>query len=484
MSKCDLKIEFSRQDRRYRVGERIHGEVQIRVNSEFRSNGVILERYWRTHGRGNTERGEREKQRLDEGGQWAAGDLMTFPFEFPAPQGPATYRGTYLNIDHYIQVRVDVPWSFDPKLEEEFLLVDHGPSYEGKPKPPKPVTELATSVGGNSVGGILGVALLIAGVIFFCPFGIVLIPIGLTILFFSIRKSLAEKKLGKVSLDFPKQFVSPGETLPVRIDFTPRRGGGLRKVTLVLEGKELCVSGSGSNRTTHKHVISKQTVDLGAPTTLVAGSPVRLAADVAMPDTQAYSFDSSDNKIRWEAVIRFDLPNWPDWIETIPLVLVPAGGEGTPAGAAGRDFVEQPVTARLVDEPSPVPPGDSPVAAGSAAASVLGQYELVVSLDKLREASRFANDREEIIEQLAKYAFEFEVEIEDSERTYGTLHSEAVRGGSTVRGRVAGSSHQVVVQVSAAHDAALQRDPYRLKVTARPVAWSSLYERLEMCEVG
>ena len=108
MAKCDLHIEFDRPDRTYFGGEEITGNVHVSVNADVRCDGLTLETHWKTHGRGNTARGPKEKWTLF-AGEWRAGEAAKYPFRFTAPHGPGTYRGKYLNIDHYLRARADIP---------------------------------------------------------------------------------------------------------------------------------------------------------------------------------------------------------------------------------------------------------------------------------------------------------------------------------------------------------------------------------------
>ena len=55
-----------------------------------------------------------------------AGEVKTIPFNILVEGVPLTYRGEYLNIDHYVDVRIDIPWSLDPKASEEFLVLAGG----------------------------------------------------------------------------------------------------------------------------------------------------------------------------------------------------------------------------------------------------------------------------------------------------------------------------------------------------------------------
>ncbi len=132
MSKLRMQIVFDREDRSYRGGEQVAGEVVVTASAEVVCNGLKLEYFWQTHGKGNKDRGEGGQQILFEG-QWRAGETNRYPFEFKSLPGPPTYHGHHLNIDHYVRVRADIPWSFDPKTTEEFILSPGGSPYSTQP---------------------------------------------------------------------------------------------------------------------------------------------------------------------------------------------------------------------------------------------------------------------------------------------------------------------------------------------------------------
>ena len=122
MSKCDIQILFDRSDRTYHGGDTVSGEVIVQVNQDISCNGIILKHYWSTHGKGNTKTGEKHTIRLSETQPLQAGEELRLPFEFQSELWPLTYRGTNINVDHYVHVAVDVPWAIDPKHSEEFIV--------------------------------------------------------------------------------------------------------------------------------------------------------------------------------------------------------------------------------------------------------------------------------------------------------------------------------------------------------------------------
>ena len=80
MSKCDITIEFDRSDSTYRGGETVSGTAQVTVNKNLTSKGITLSRFWKTHGRGNTDGGSAHTEILASDAQLVAGETFNFPF--------------------------------------------------------------------------------------------------------------------------------------------------------------------------------------------------------------------------------------------------------------------------------------------------------------------------------------------------------------------------------------------------------------------
>ncbi|MFT7638944.1 MAG: sporulation-control protein spo0M, partial [Pirellulaceae bacterium] len=225
MSRCNISISFDNADRVYQPGETISGEISVQVNKDTNCSGLIVEQFWQTHGRGNTDRGECRTVILDEG-MWQAGEQYHFPFSFATPDGPPTYHGKYLNIDHYIEVRVDVPWAFDPTHREEFILLPGDRPYAYGPE----ITETMNT--NSSLAKWAGVPfLVIAAILVFTPLFFIGIPLLIGALFFVMRNFMAEKRIGKVDVQWDSLSVVPGERIRLNIHFVPKVAGKLNAIT-------------------------------------------------------------------------------------------------------------------------------------------------------------------------------------------------------------------------------------------------------------
>ncbi len=540
MSKCDLGIVFDRPDRRYRAGEEVTGTVHVQVNQDVECNGVLLERFWQTHGRGNTATGPKQTDILEKG-PLRAGQVLSFPFRFTAADGPPTYHGRYLNVDHYVHLRVDVPWAIDPKLKEEYILLPGPRPYGNMPSLAGGAFAGKKSLG--AVGVPIGVGLLVFGAFFFIPFGLFLIPAGLIVLFFALRKTLAEKRIGQVSFTCGSAKVAPGSDLPARLYFVPRKSSHLNRITAKLVGRERCVSGSGTNRTTHTHKFHERTVSLLSECDVTPGSPIDLKATVPIPQTDAFSFHATDNALEWELEVCVDIPLWPDWVEKRPLIVRPRlepeiveavvveeapplapGPAATVAGAgaavydipleqaprapsspsfdqpeAAEPFVageaaeteaefREPLPSEEAPSPEPAPaetplPEPQPPASEPAAAPVTAAA-LIGIVGQIATADRYSRQREQIIEQNSEQPFQCAVEITRAERTYTYIPDERYRTGRTVTGKLHGTDCEVTVQLPAERNDEIDalRPGSLISAQCKLLKWNTIYDRLEMRE--
>jgi len=350
MSKCDVEIRLDEHDRTYAPGERIRGHVAVTTDQAVRCKGLTVTLQWRTHGRGNRDAGPESKVQLFQG-EWGGGEQHAYGFEFIAPSGPATYHGTFVNVDHYLTARVDLPWALDPKAETEILLVppagareyDFGPSY----KPP--ATELKREGSALAVGSLLtagcfgvpGLAIIAGGIgfavsylrgssqegifpaIFMLLFGGVFAVVGFGLAFVLQKRNVARRKLGDPLVNVTPTTARPGDRVSVQITLQPRSSLTLAGAVAVLKGRERAVSGSGTNRTTHTHDLHGQEVGLGAPPQLEAGQMASFNASLQVPADAAPTFAAGDNDVKWMVELRIGIAGWPDWEREYPIDVRP-----------------------------------------------------------------------------------------------------------------------------------------------------------------
>lgn len=329
MSKCDISIELDDPQGAYHLGDTVTGTVKILVNKDVNCSALKITGLWKTHGRGNTDRGKYGEHTAFEG-IMKAGEVKTIPFNILVEGVPLTYRGEYLNIDHYVDVRIDIPWSLDPKASEEFLVLAGG--IQEIEEPLKTGHNTSSTLFGCAIFPLL--ASLFAYLVSlqfedeagkmtgFCV-ALILLVIFIYIVAKAILRRLREKKLGVVNLEMDTYIITPNSSVPCKLVFSPLKPIEVNKVTAKLTATEVVTSGSGTDATTHTKILFEEIANLSDYQLFQPYQSAEISGDICIPDTMAYSFESSSNKLHWELAIHMDVKSCPDWKHKANLRLVP-----------------------------------------------------------------------------------------------------------------------------------------------------------------
>ena len=484
MSKCDIDINFDRSDRVYRGGEIVSGEVLVRVNKDINSNGIILSHYWRTHGRGNVTTGLKHTIPLCESQPLQAGEELRLPFEFVSELWPLTYRGNFINLDHYVHVGVDVPWAIDPKHAEEFIVIagQRPPQFTGCRSD---LIDLKKQNAKDSKSGGIGLVLKLGlGVLMLSllaalgMLAIFLVPIAICFgLIYWFRKKAISGRVGNVDFTTPVIVVSPGEDWPCVLEFTPRKTFRINEISAQLLVQEIATSGSGTNKTTCRTALFDEKQIVLPAGQLTAGELVSEHLQIPLPDSDAWSLDVSDNKIKWTIDVRIDIPRFPDWSQKTTLQMIPARFlQGSATNTAPSDS-SGPISFDKASNTF----ADHATIEETAPATV---FELVSAINN---ADRYGNERTQVISAVGGQTFGIAVIVD---RTSTTLEfAESVRPehqqGRTILGKLAGTDQDVQLFTrqhnNAAIDAIARDEVWESQATV--AKWDSLYNRLVMLEV-
>ncbi len=466
MSKCSISIDIE-GDGRCRGGEPVRGVVRVCAHESVRCRGIRLEYRWQTHGRGNTARETLSSQTLHEGAL-PVGETMELPFEIEVPPLPITYHGHYLNIDHYLEARVDVPLWFDIKEERE-LLVEAGERPDGGHD-----DELAARAGKrrNMRGkwtAIIGLAVVLFGAKFVMLFeervprifGLVAAVVGLGIAVVGTRQLLARRALGDIAIEVPSWRVYPGARLPLEVRLRPGAPLALRSVTATLRGRERCVSGSGTNRTTHTHELHEADTAVCGARQLGAREATVIEGEVEIPEGAAFSFAAEDNDIIWELEVMVDIEGWLAWSETRKLVV--------------RPWIIDEIAQTASAEPPPTREENPATAAASLAVAAGGTLDaegLAALAARLHAAGSDAA-RDEIVAAAAAATVRSFVEVGRVEPTSGPDVGAEFQGGHSVAGAVSGTD--VLIRFPRAHSRsiAMVKPGLALEVRGRVAGYES-----------
>ena len=269
MAKCDLSIELDHAGMTYIGGEKISGTVHVRADKDVNCSGLQVRTYWATHGRGNVDSKEVQAAMLFTG-QWVAGEESEYRFELSVADWPPTYHGHHLSVDHYVEARAKIPWGFDPKASVPFRVrpIRESDTLDRRPKAIEIKGPVAALVGIGMAAVFLVFAVIVSANIgwFLLPF-LLLVPTGVG-LFFVVRFLLPAWALGEVVCNLDAEQVSPGQQVDGELTIQPKKNVSINEITLCLSAQERCVSGSGTNRTTHRHEVFQQSLTVFDATNL------------------------------------------------------------------------------------------------------------------------------------------------------------------------------------------------------------------------
>ncbi|MGV2335537.1 MAG UNVERIFIED_CONTAM: hypothetical protein LVR18_15955 [Planctomycetaceae bacterium] len=142
---------------------------------------------------------------------------------------------------------------------------------------------------------------------------------------FVVRHFALKLKLGSVELSIPHQVVASGEPWLVELHFRPPRNCRINSISLTLQADESTVSGSGTDRTNHRNTVFQQIIPLRESEILPAGEVVHERLLMTFPETTSLSVEAGANRLRWSALVRIDIPGFPDWTSTTPLQVLHPG---------------------------------------------------------------------------------------------------------------------------------------------------------------
>ena len=332
MSKCDIRIELDRPRPFYQMGETITGAVVVTVNKRCACKKLTLAVNWQTHGKGNRRNSNFQPQILFVG-DWEAGQEHRYPFQLAAPSGPVTYHGRILNLDWMLQARADIPWAIDPKASHEMVLLP-GPTsnYNAGRNFTQPVDPSKVTKKGISCLFYMGLFTLVAAGVVGLGAGLelwfVYTPIALMALLLmaaGLWRKMAESKVGLPRVAIDSIHPMAGENVDVTVQVAPRKTITFDKVVIKLQGQEVAVRGSGTNKTTYTESIygMQAEQDLSQPT-LNAGETRTFGGRFLIPRDAGPSLAVSDGQVKWWVEVHVGIASWPDWKQRYPLGVLPA----------------------------------------------------------------------------------------------------------------------------------------------------------------
>ncbi|VAW70776.1 hypothetical protein MNBD_GAMMA09-1173 [hydrothermal vent metagenome] len=326
MSKCNVWIEVG--DVNYQPGDTVTGTAYVEVDKECKCDALTIKKYWATHGKGNCDSGAAESLELFTG-LWQPG-TYNYPFEFVFERTPVSYHGYNINIDWYLDLRADIPWSMDPRGKQDLILEkcnDDRYSADEVAGEAHSSTELTTQKFSPYILILFPLIFMLIGlymliVNFDIIFGGVFTFAGAAISYKFIQSTLAERKLGQVKCELDINTVKPGDEIKCSITFSPKSKIKVNAITASLIGKEISTSGSGTNRSTYYHTFHLNKKKMSPSGHFEKSDYVTDNVLFDIPSDAVASFSARNNDIVWSVEVDIDINKWPDWNKTLAVVVI------------------------------------------------------------------------------------------------------------------------------------------------------------------
>ncbi len=327
MPDCELSIEFDQPSRIYKAGETVTGRVIVKADEDVNCNGLTVTCGWETHGKGDADKGPKMSEEVFSG-SWQRGLTQAYPFSFELPPGPITYHGELVNVDWYIHARADVPWAFDPKCEEDFLVElasqpdglggapDYNPGQSQKRPNAGPFTTLVIGLIFLGIAGGCGYWWYTSDTCFALFFGFFAGLFGLIATLGGINGLILKRHVGDIVIAIEPVWTMPGKKTNCLVTLRPNKPTTLNAVHATLRGEERATYSRGTDRVTAHHKLYEEKLTLSEDIELRAGQLFELQGEIPIPADATYSFSGGNNAICWVVEVDIDIKGLPDFSET------------------------------------------------------------------------------------------------------------------------------------------------------------------------
>ena len=475
MAACDLSIELDEPDRVYLGGDKVEGTVHVTVDSAVKCSGLVLSTVWKTHGRGNVA-GDQVQDTTVFSGQWAGGMKYEYRFSLPAGDWPQTYHGEFLSIDHYVEAKAKIPWAFDPKTATPFRVhATQLPSgHESEVSEHHKKSRIPAFIVVVLVAIFVGPQMLRAGWVGATFF---LLVVAVVFGYWFIRKFLPRYLLGTPYAYLDENTLAPGGELVGEFATTTRKTVALNAITVILRGTEVCISGSGSNKTTHRNVIFENSQTLQSQATLQAGNESRCSFVFRLPEDAAYSISLNENSLIWTVDVEVDIPRWPDWSKSLPIFVVPSDGQ---AARSGGERLEADVVSSA-NQSGQDAQNTAGFVGGDVSVKSAGQLTFAETVAQLWAVRGDREQVEMVVEAVKGISFNIEADVERRLLYAGDEDPHVFKDGYAVWARYPDPRLPMVLYVPHVLGDEFEQLGKRIwKGKGAVVGWDSLHSRLQI----
>jgi hypothetical protein len=361
----------------FTAADKIVGAVHVQVDKPCRDARLLLTRHWIASGRAPSYRAGADEILLFEG-EWHQDGAHRFPFIFHVPPGPYTYHGRLVDLDWFLEARVEVGGVEVSRSRRKFIVEASGEETDFIPGEPA-----SSGPGGSDgqaqsqrllwwVGSLL---LLFAGVLLLYP-NVAATPganwasllsgvfcIGLA--GYSGRSLLRRdrrepgKRWGFAPTNDDYE-VEPGDSISFVVELQPNFKTPPRRVTALLSGIEQAyrkTSGPSQDAAEHDNPSSQN--DDAAHIDLhrfyeksVEIEPVEEGRSrrskntyrvrCRVPSDAPYSFCCPTASVSWAIEVHVDVGSWPNWRRDFPLIVRPNVNAATNSSQNRADSARAP----------------------------------------------------------------------------------------------------------------------------------------------
>lgn len=365
MNIMDIQVLFDRADRRYRFGDEVSGKLVVSAEHfDFTFSKIWFAYGWRTHGKGDRDKGREEKLILSaQKTTLRAGEHEEFPFRFQTPNGPVTYHGHLLNVDWYLTAHAIGPPGTDFKSEQDFLLLGGEPTGAivlGNKEvalqdiPVRSPAEPASSMGLLEVKAgspksssarsritalimflaswicIIGFAVLWVGTAFrlgleafLWGIKMIFIAIAIAVIYYGVSTYAFRRRLEMGGVWVKPVTAHPGDQINCHVDFRVKREVYLRNIKASIQAQERVSRRVGTTTSTDYHTISERTLVKPFDEQLSEGRSVSFDCVLPVEADAPATFDSMNNHLEWEIKLEVELERWLGWDKTFPITILP-----------------------------------------------------------------------------------------------------------------------------------------------------------------
>ena len=126
-----------------------------------------------------------------------------------------------------------------------------------------------------------------------------------------------------IDLEISSGKVEAGESVTVRLSFTPTQEATIHGVFATLTASETVIRGKETHQKTRHQTLIEEAIQLMPATRVAAGQPIRLEGQLPIPADAPPSFQAPDNWLDWMISAQMDIDGHPDWAEALEIVVKP-----------------------------------------------------------------------------------------------------------------------------------------------------------------